>query len=329
MIFGLLFAATSASAVPLNATGVTFSGADFGTQIPGENGVDFIFPTEPQVVYFKSKGMNIFRLSVMWERVQNTLGGDFNAEYTRLIDGYVQIIQRQNTRVVIDIHNGARYRGNIIGAEGSPVTQAHFADLWTKLATRYMSFNFVIFGLMSEPNTMSTELWLANANVAIAAIRATGARNLITVPGNAWTGAHSWMDNWYGTPNGQVMQNIRDPLNNFIIEVHQYMNEDYSGSAPNCDGPIGSARVSRFTEWARQNKFQAYLGQFNAGFSNNCADSINDLLTYLENNRDVWWGWSWWSAGTWWGEHWVSIEPKGADDDLRLPWLTAHMSTTQ
>ncbi len=46
----------------------------------------------------------------------------------------------------------------------------------------------VIFGLMNEPHDLPTENWLTAANVAIAAIRATGATNLITVPGNAFTG---------------------------------------------------------------------------------------------------------------------------------------------
>lgn len=35
---------------------------------------------------------------------------------------------------------------------------------------------------------MPTELWFASVNPTIAAIRATGATNLILVPGNAWTG---------------------------------------------------------------------------------------------------------------------------------------------
>jgi endoglucanase len=88
----------------------------------------------------------------------------------------------------------------------------------------------VIFGLMNEPHSMATELWLNNANAAIAAIRSTGAENLVLVPGNAWTGAHSWNSNWYGTPNSTVMLNITDSLNNYAYEVHQYLDSNSSGN---------------------------------------------------------------------------------------------------
>ncbi len=41
---------------------------------------------------------------------------------------------------------------------------------------------------MNEPHDMNTNDWKTFAQAAINAIRSTGANNLITVPGNAWTG---------------------------------------------------------------------------------------------------------------------------------------------
>ena len=41
----------------------------------------------------------------------------------------------------------------------------------------------VIFALMNNPYNMTTELWLENANAAIAAIRLEGADNLILISG--------------------------------------------------------------------------------------------------------------------------------------------------
>ena len=63
-------------------------------------------------------------------------------------------------------------------------------------------------------------------NGAIAAIRKAGASNLILVPGNGWTGASSWTQNWYGTTNATAMLNIKDPGNNFAFEAHQYLDAD-------------------------------------------------------------------------------------------------------
>ena len=87
---------------------------------------------------------------------------------------------------------------------------------------------------MNEPNEMQTETWLEDANAAIAAIRSAGATNLLLVPGNSWTGGQSWYQDWYGTPNAQVMQNISDPLDNYWYEIHQYMDVDYSGQHSTC-----------------------------------------------------------------------------------------------
>ena len=49
------------------------------------------------------------------------------------------------------------------------------------MATHYAGNARVAFGLMNEPHTMPTELWLADANEAIDAIRDSGAPNLILV----------------------------------------------------------------------------------------------------------------------------------------------------
>ena len=74
---------------------------------------------------------------------------------------------------------------------------------------------------MNEPNTMPTEQWVSASNAAISAIRTAGANNLILVPGNAWTGAHSWSDSWYGTPNATVMRGVVDPGHHFAFELHR------------------------------------------------------------------------------------------------------------
>ena len=38
----------------------------------------------------------------------------------------------------------------------------------------------------------------------------------------------------YGTPNGVVMLNVKDPANNFVYEVHQYFNADWTGASADC-----------------------------------------------------------------------------------------------
>lgn len=173
---------------------------------------------------------------------------------------------------------------------------------------------------------MVTEDWLAAANDAIAAIRAAGAANLILVPGNAWTGAHAWLDNYYGTPNGTVMLGVVDPMNHFAFEVHQYLDSDSSGTSATCvSATIGSQRIAGFTSWLKTNGYRGFLGELGAGNNTTCASAVDDMLDVLDANRDVWMGWAWWAAGPWWGNYMFSIEPDPGDKP-QIAWLTPHMN---
>jgi endoglucanase len=217
--------------------------------------------------------------------------------------------------VVLDPHNYARYFGNVVGTAALP--NAAFADFWSRLAGQFKDNDRVIFGLMNEPNSMPTEQWLSAANAAIAAIRQTGAENLVLVPGNAWTGAHSWTQNWYGTPNATVMLGVVDPGNNFAYDVHQYLDTDSSGQSATIVSPtIGRERLVQFTNWLKSNDRRGFLGEFAAansqigtGATQIGDEAIDNMLDYIEANDDVWLGWTWWAGGPWWGNYLFSLEP--------------------
>ena len=203
-------------APPLAYVGVNLAGADFGDNVlPGTYGYDYIYPNAEEVDYFTGKGMTIFRLPFRWERLQQAQFAGFDAAELARMDTFVNYATGQGDYVLLDPHNYARYYGDIIGEAAVPVSA--FTDFWSRLADHYRSNSRVIFGLMNEPNNMSTELWVSDANAAIQAIRLTGATNLILVPGNAWSGASSWGDNWYGTPNAVAMLNITDSGNNYRL----------------------------------------------------------------------------------------------------------------
>lgn len=293
---------------PLTYTGVNLAGADFGEQsLPGTFGTDYTYPTHAEVDYFVSKGMNVFRLPFRWERLQRAQFGSFDAAEQARIDDFVSYATSRGASVVLDPHNYARYYGQVIG-QGVPVEA--FADFWTRLANRYKNNSRVIFGLMNEPNSMPTELWRDDANRAIQAIRSTGATNLILVPGNAWTGAHSWTQSWYGTPNAVAMLAITDPLNNYAFDVHQYLDSNYSGTSEQCvSATIGAEKLVEFTNWLRQYNRRGFLGEFGGGRNETCYAALDNMLSYLDANREVWVGWTYWAAGPWWGEYIFTLEP--------------------
>lgn len=305
--------------------GVNLAGAEFGEgNLPGTYNQTYTYPTRAEVDYFTSKGMNVFRLPFRWERLQHSTLASFNTSELSRIKSFISYAASKKAKVILDPHNYARYYGEKIGSANVPATA--FADFWEKLATEFANDTNVIFGLMNEPHSMATESWLESANTAIAAIRSAGAKNLILVPGNGYTGAHSWTSNWYGTPNGQVMKNVTDPENNYAFEVHQYFDSNSSGSSETCvSASVGADRLKTFTSWLRSNNQKGFLGEFGISSNQTCLQALDNMLEYMHANSDVWLGWTYWAAGPWWGDYMFSIEPKNGQDKPQMDILEKYL----
>lgn len=332
--FLTLVAATLLSTPLLSAqirfTGVNLAGAEFGdSYLPGTYGTHYIYPTFAEVDYFVSKGMNVFRLPFRWERLQPSLNAPLNsAEFTRL-NTFVEYATSRGACVILDPHNYARYwlGGRPGGTEvligSAQLPNSAFADFWSRLAQIYKNNPRVIFGLMNEPHDMPTEQWVSAANAAIAAIRAAGASNLILVPGNAWTGAWTWHQSYYGTPNAVAMLNVTDPLNNFAFEVHQYLDPDGSGTSSQIVSPtVGVERLAGFTQWLKDHNRRGFLGEFAVarsmigdGPTQIGDEALRNMLDHIHANSDVWLGWTWWAAGPWWGNYMFTLEPTSTGAD--------------
>ncbi|MEE9413945.1 MAG: glycoside hydrolase family 5 protein, partial [Acidimicrobiales bacterium] len=198
--------------------GVNLAGADFGEDsMPGTFGTDYIYPSNEEIDYYTAKGMTVFRLPFRWERLQHEAFDEFDEAELARIRSIVEHSRFRGATVILDPHNYARYYEDVIGEPELPVEA--FEDFWSRLASEFANDDKVIFGVMNEPAEMATELWLDDANAAIDAIRSTGADNLLLIPGNGYTGAHSWLFDDYGTPNGDVMADIIDPANNYAYEL--------------------------------------------------------------------------------------------------------------
>lgn len=299
--------------------------AEFGANndgsgsLPGSFGSTYTYPTNAEIDYFVGKGMNTLRLPFRWERLQRTLGGAFDSTEQTAIDNFVSYATSKGAYVVLDPHNYARYYQNLIGS--SSVTQAHFADLWSRLATRYKGNNKVIFALVNEPYGIDGTVWLNAANAAIVSIRATGSSNLILVPGIAWTGAHSWVS----SGNSTTMLGIKDSGDNYAFEVHQYLDGDSSGTSSTCvSTTIGAERLASFTAWLKTNNKKGFLGELAGANNSTCQAALIGQLQHLKDNSSVWLGWTWWAAGAWWGEYMFTIEPTNnyTTDRPQMSWLT-------
>lgn len=105
-----------------------------------------------QMIHFTSvHGFNMYRLPVSWQYlVNNKLGGTLDAKNFGDFDKLVQACLATGSHCLVDIHNFARWNGNIIG-QGGP-SNADFADVWSQLATKYASEKKIVFALMNEPH---------------------------------------------------------------------------------------------------------------------------------------------------------------------------------
>ncbi|RDL38160.1 uncharacterized protein BP5553_05593 [Venustampulla echinocandica] len=283
--------------------GVNESGAEFGTaNIPGKKGTDYTWPVDSTIDTLMGKGFNIFRIPFLMERlVPNSLTGAVDSAYLNDLKATVSHITGKGGYAAICAQNFGRYRGSVISDTSG------FGTFWKTVASQFKSDSQVIFDTNNEYHDMDNNL-VANLNqAAINGIRAAGATSqTIFVEGNSYTGAWTWVSSGTST----AMAGLTDPNSNIIYEMHQYLDSDGSGTNANCvSGTIGSERLQAATAWCRSNKKNCILGETAVGSNSQCISAIQDMLSYMKSNNDVWRGWLLWGGGPWWADYMFSMEP--------------------
>ena len=299
--------------------GVNLSGAEVSSsRIPGQYGKDYLYPNPGEVSYFTGKGMNVFRVPVLWERLQPALGGPLDAGEVSRLSGVINAARQHGAAVVIDVHDYGRYRGVAIGQ--GDVTATAFADLWVRLA-RLFHGQDVLFGLMNEPQLPDAATWAGIEQQAIDAIRGTGADNRILVSGIGWDGAHSFV-----RLNAPELAALHDPRNRLVFEVHQYFDANSSGTTDTCTDPGHAVgRLTSFTQWLRTHHKQGFLGEFGVSRRPECAAVLEQVLADMKANADVWLGWTYWAAGPRWGNYMFTVEPDHGQDRPQMAHLLSQL----
>ncbi|MEM9374809.1 MAG: glycoside hydrolase family 5 protein [Pseudomonadota bacterium] len=295
--------------------GVNLSGAEFKSgAIPGRYGTDYRYPARSEFAYFARFGFNCIRLPFRWERLQPRLFEAFDqAEFTRL-KACVDIATDLGLYIIISPHNYARYRRQIIGAEETPT--AAFLEFWQRLSERLKSQSSVGFGMMNEPHGIAAQSWAQIAQKTVMAIRETGAQNKIFVPGTAWTGVHSWFRKFGDQSNAEALAGLTDPLGRSVIEVHQYLDRNFSGTQPNCPRlKVGETVLRRFAEWLRTHRLRGFLGEFGAAANPDCRAALSHVFQQIQTDSDVWDGWTLWGGGARWNEDYhMALGPRRNGD---------------
>ena len=323
LLISMLHAFSARLSAQNSEFGVNLSGMEWGSGA-GTEGSTYYVPTQAEFTYYASKGLKLIRVPFLWERMQPTLGGALNATYLAYLDQVVGYAANAGVSVYIDCHNYARYpyNGNVITSAGGP-TQAQFNDLWTQLATHYLTNNTVWgYDIMNEPNTLGGANWTTIAQATINAIRTVDTEHVIIVEGNQWAQGHNWVT------NNPTLNTLTDPNNNLVFEAHQYFDSNESGTYPNNtmagNNPLGTANtvtsgvtlITPFVNWITTNNFRGMVGEY--GIPNN-ADQTNwntlltNFLVYLQDNCILG---TYWAGGPDWPypNYIISCEPSSGTD---------------
>jgi endoglucanase len=304
------FAAGACSAMTL--PGANVAGGEFnGGKRPAVYARDYIYPAAGEIALLQRLGLKMMRVPFLWERVQPKLLGPLDIAEIKRLDDVVQLAAAAGLTVVLDVHNYGTYAG--ISLDRPAVPRRALPDLWKRLAQHYGGDANVVFGLMNEPKDIDTETWAGIAADTLAAIRFTAAPNIVLIPGTHWDGAHSWQN---GAPhsNADVLLPLAQSDSRVVFEVHQYFDDDFSGTGPTCGAaaqvPLVLARIG---VWARVHHVRLMLGEFGVSQKPECVKALDDALAVVETDHEVWYGWTYWAAGAWWGDYPFNIETANGD----------------
>jgi len=277
-----------------------------GTFRPKEG---FVVPTEQSLNYWKSKGVMLMRLPFEWEHLQPRLNEPLDSQYVDALKKSVSLMGGRGMKVLLDLHNYAKYNGSLIGSTNVPV--AAFANVWKRLAEAFKDDPAVWgYGLMNEPDRKAD--WPVDAQAAIDAIRPTDKKTQILVA------VDELEKGFWAHP-----ERLRDPAENLRFEFHMYCDHNWSGKYGSTyeyeinrvdarvEPMVGVKRLEPFVKWLKEHNTKGFIGEFSVP-ANLDRDPrwlvvLDNLCAYLRTNEIPN---TFWAAGTLWtpGRSYV-IEP--------------------
>lgn len=338
----------------INLAGAEFAveDADYSNLNPGQHGVDYTYPKRETIKHFSDAGVDLFRISVRWERLQKVLGGELREEELERLDSAIDTIAGFGGRAIIDLHNYGRYAQGFGGVTGSefrrvlaigepvgsdtPVEIDDLCDFWRRMSRRYRDRpGIAAYGIMNEPHDMHYSDWLTISQAAVDAIREFDPHTWIIVAGDNWSTADR-----YPEDNGPVPW-IDDPYSRIVYEAHAYLDE---GRAGHYDRPFDEEFPTResvdqriaevmppFVNWCRENSVPGFIGEFGAPFVGDDWNGVVDEILQRADEADI--GVCWWAAGPWWGDYPLSIQPShlrepprtASANDAAADWVVARL----
>ncbi|KAI8954001.1 endoglucanase 2 [Xylaria longipes] len=317
--------------------GVAVAGGEFGCQIDGTcplGSAQLPLSDGPSQMnhFVKDDGMNVLRIPTSWQfLVNNQLGGDLDASNFAKYDQLLQSCLDTGAYCMIDIHNFARWNGDIIG-QGGP-TNKQFASFWGQLASKYATNDKIIFELMNEPHDLDVSTWAGTCQQAVTAIRVAGAiSQMILLPGTNFDSAATLAS----SGGADALLGVINPdgsTDNLLLDIHKYLDEDNSGTHAACT----TNNVDAFTtvaQYLRSKGRKGFISETGASSDASCKTEFCAQNSFINTNSDVFTGLVAWGAGSFSTSYLLSLTPSNQNGRLvdnaltkqclLAPWNNGH-----
>ncbi|MBK7355813.1 glycoside hydrolase family 5 protein [Propionivibrio sp.] len=281
--------------------------------------VEMQFPTATQIAYYKSVGMNSIRLPIHWEDLQPILGNDLDARFIGHTVDFLDQAHAQGMKVLIDLHNYARYRNQLVGSPAVPASA--FRDVWKRLAAALVNHPAVFaYGLMNEPHHTGG-LWHTVAQSGVDGIREIDAVRPIYVDGDGWSNSQNW-------PKENPLPFVNDPSKKIVYEAHIYFDDDFSGryKTPLGDADVAARATQRlqpFLSWLTTHGQRGAIGE--TGVPQDDPRWLAALTKFLDMTDAACVDWFMWAGGGWRESYELSLEPINGKDRPQIKLLRSRL----
>lgn len=277
-------------------------------------GTNYILPSERTLRYFKGRGVDTFRLTMFWQRLQPLAGGPFSSPHADELGRFFELAAATGVRIIADLHASGGRDGAQLGSPQLPTSA--LASFWGQFAERFAGACHG-YDLMNEPHDMpDPQAWPRAAQETVDAVRKVDRTTYCYVEGDDWSNAGRWEKN-----NPELA--IHDPVGRLIYSAHLYFDADTSGQyrlgydADGADPAIGPARLAPFVDWLRARGFKGHIGEFGAPYKDPRWIRVLDaFMAAVYDARDVLTGAAYWAAGEWMDFYDLSLQPTVRDGRL-------------
>ncbi|CDZ78902.1 Endoglucanase precursor [Legionella massiliensis] len=312
---------------------------------------------------FIQAGVNTVRVPISWGYLQldGAGKGSLNmAYYNNYLKPLLQTLTHAKVNTIVDLHAymrysefGKQYSGcGPDGAcpDGTLITDVNaYKSVWGQLATLMQNDSsidkkYLMIDLMNEPVGVPDDKVFTIQAALVKMLQDQKFGGYILVEGNSWTGLHSWTTYQWTGSDGQTYSNAtlftRDNFNKqgvtdlskVLINVHQYLDSDYSGTHDDCQqdltttGPNGF-NLNQFVDYLETNKLKAIVTEFGTGRNAaSCKAPLTQFMKYLQDNsangKDYGFvGWTIWSTGHGWGDYNLRVKPTSYQMDVLKDFL--------